>query len=1008
MKRHVLLGRLGISTSVFIAAASPVQAQTTTWVGGVTGSWHLGTNWSTGNEPEVGTNVTVGTGVSLTYNMGDSPVLNSVSLARSLELSGGILTTSLLNLNAGGSLKMDGGTLKDATISNNSLVTFTNTNSVFDAVTLAAGQPLSIGTTTNSGRLVVKNNLQYSNNQVFNLGINSNLYFDGANNIFDNATVNNLEDTNYTYIGVNGSNQSLTLGSNLNIAAAKYLFLYDQGYANTILNNNTSLISSQGGSWHASFKDINNTGLIGSNGTSSNLTFATDALLNNQAGGEIRASNGGVVGIYNATNLGKVRAIDTDSRVDLLGNYTTAQLSDVKSSNNGTISITNAGVLDNTGTTLDVATINGNGSGKFQLSGGKILGGTIQNSQQLSFTNTSNRLDGVTLAPGQGLNIGNVSTAGNAVIQNGITYSGNPTFNLGIASSLYFDGANNIFDNATVNNLEDTNYTYIGVNGSNQSLTLGSNLNIAAAKYLFLYDQGYTNTTLINNASLISSQGGSWYLVLKNINNTGLIGSNGAGSTLIFSADALLNNQAGGEIRASNGGVVGIYNATNLGKIRATDANSKVGLFGTYTTAQLSDVKSSNNGTISITNAGALNNTGATLDVATINGNGSGKFQLDIGKIVGGTIQNSQQLGFTASTSNILDGVTLAPGQGLNIGDVATTGTVVIQNGITYSGNPTFNLGINSGLYFDGASSIFDNATLNATDNTNYTFIGVNSNNQSLTLGANLVVNPTKYLYFYSQGYTNTGLPNNTILTTGQDATWFINASKFTNTDTLNVLGNSNLTIDTNTSATNAGNINIGSGSIIKLSTNATTGTTQTGGQTTVNGTLDVATATVPTTPLTLNGGVLKGTGNIIGAVINNGATVAPGNSPGTLNINGSYAQAAGGILEMEFAGLGAGQFDVLNVTGNATLDGLLTANLSYNPIDGQEFTIIQTTNGITGNFSAVQTNYPSYTALFSVFNNNGILKFSAISVIPEPGTLALLLVGASAFAWRRRRARRA
>ena len=68
------------------------------------------------------------------------------------------------------------------------------------------------------------------------------------------------------------------------------------------------------------------------------------------------------------------------------------------------------------------------------------------------------------------------------------------------------------------------------------------------------------------------------------------------------------------------------------------------------------------------------------------------------------------------------------------------------------------------------------------------------------------------------------------------------------------------------------------------------------------------------TDPLTLTGGVLKGTGEVKGDVVNNGGTIRPGASPGTLNVDGDFTQGSGGTLEIEVDGEGAGQFDVVAV----------------------------------------------------------------------------------------------
>jgi fibronectin-binding autotransporter adhesin len=92
-------------------------------------------------------------------------------------------------------------------------------------------------------------------------------------------------------------------------------------------------------------------------------------------------------------------------------------------------------------------------------------------------------------------------------------------------------------------------------------------------------------------------------------------------------------------------------------------------------------------------------------------------------------------------------------------------------------------------------------------------------------------------------------------------------------------------------------------------------------------GTIALEGGTVNTSTLT-NSGRLTGVGTVTGSVDNQSGAVAPGASPGTLTVNGSYTQGAGGSLEIEIAGTGAGQFDKLVVAGNATLGGTLALDL--------------------------------------------------------------------------------
>jgi autotransporter-associated beta strand protein len=78
-------------------------------------------------------------------------------------------------------------------------------------------------------------------------------------------------------------------------------------------------------------------------------------------------------------------------------------------------------------------------------------------------------------------------------------------------------------------------------------------------------------------------------------------------------------------------------------------------------------------------------------------------------------------------------------------------------------------------------------------------------------------------------------------------------------------------------------------------------------------------------------GGTLSGVGSINGDVISaGGANVKPGNSPGTLTINGNFFSS--GNLEFEIGGLGAGQYDVLDINGMAKFTG---GNIEFDFING-------------------------------------------------------------------------
>ncbi|OBU51733.1 autotransporter domain-containing protein [Stenotrophomonas maltophilia] len=107
---------------------------------------------------------------------------------------------------------------------------------------------------------------------------------------------------------------------------------------------------------------------------------------------------------------------------------------------------------------------------------------------------------------------------------------------------------------------------------------------------------------------------------------------------------------------------------------------------------------------------------------------------------------------------------------------------------------------------------------------------------------------------------------------------------------------------------------------------------TQTGGNTTVGA-----------------NGLLKGVGTLGTTRVD--GIIAPGNSIGTLTVNGDYVQGATGVFASELAP--GGRSDQLHVTGTATLDGTLVAlpepGVYYL---GEQFNILRADGGISGQFA--------------------------------------------------------
>ena len=139
-------------------------------------------------------------------------------------------------------------------------------------------------------------------------------------------------------------------------------------------------------------------------------------------------------------------------------------------------------------------------------------------------------------------------------------------------------------------------------------------------------------------------------------------------------------------------------------------------------------------------------------------------------------------------------------------------------------------------------------------------------------------------------------------------------------------------------------------------------------------------------------GGTLGGNGTITGVVTNNG-TLAPGNSIGTLNVSGSFVQAAGSIYQVEVNA--AGQGDRINVSGapgTATINGgtvqVLAQPGSY--ANSTTYTIVRATGGVSGTYAGVTSNFAFLTPSLSYDANDVFLTLALGQTAFTPTFLAL------------------
>lgn len=140
------------------------------------------------------------------------------------------------------------------------------------------------------------------------------------------------------------------------------------------------------------------------------------------------------------------------------------------------------------------------------------------------------------------------------------------------------------------------------------------------------------------------------------------------------------------------------------------------------------------------------------------------------------------------------------------------------------------------------------------------------------------------------------------------------------------------------------------------------------------------------------SGQTLKGSGTVVGAVtVASGATLAIGNSPGTVTFDNNLTLASGSISDFEINGLTAGLYDLAQGgIGIQTVAFNGTLNLAFQ-------------SGFNTEGSMKIFDFENYSGNFSVVNVSGLASgYSAsfndltgmVTVVPEPATWALFTAG--------------
>jgi len=668
----------------------------------------------------------------------------------------------------------------------------------------------------------------------------------------------------------------------------------------------------------------------------------------------------------------------------------------------GELEITNQGTISAAGGTLSVGP-NTSGivnTGTLEASSGATL--ELSYGESAPLTNTGGTIEaldgGVVEVQGPVITGGTLTTSGSGFIEivggntatlNNLTNAGD--FIVESAGSVSLEGAIN--NTGTFQLASTGGGTYIYING-NATLS-GSGaviMNSGGSNFISALESG----SVLANQSTIegvgSIVGSGW-----TIDNQSLINANSSGNTLDINGP-VVNNTA--TLEASGGATLGIFSTINNagGTIEAL-AGSVVLLQGNANIGG-GTLKTSGSGTIQSYGGAVLNGTTNTVtNAGAITLSSSEELYLE------GTIDNTGTITLN-DTCLGLEGATTLTGSGKVIMNsnscfLAFSESYTFTNESTIEG--TGSIGDSNEMQIINGSSGSIIANQPGTLDIYSTSAGF-TNDGKLIVDAGSTINIPNYFTNLSSG-TLTGGTYQVTGTLQIPADITSNAGNITLTGTssrildpssenalaglttnavkgsFTLAGNQNLT--TSGAFSNAGTMKVSTGSTFTVGGSGSY--TQTGGKTTVDGTLTTSsTASFPGGSLFLpaagsikiNGGSVFGNGGNLAANVTSNGTITPADSStatGKLNVTGAYTQNSKGALDINLAS--ASEFNQLFVSGAATLGGTLNIGLlnGFVPALNSTFEIL-TCAPCTGTFATVNGTAISGSEHFSVeYNSNNV-----------------------------------
>ena len=765
-------------------------------------------------------------------------------------------------------------------------------------------------------------------------------------------------------------NNGATLNNNANMTVGGNFTIFDGGTGTNTFNNTGAFTNSGGASLSRITTPFNNSGSVVVTGdVTVSGTFAW-------SGGTLAGP--GIVHVNNLfTWTGGTIAAGAEIDLSGLGSISTgvAKTLDGKLSNSGTLTIldnvSGTGVLHNTSqmdaasVTIQPAVIN-DGLLTIRPGTGTFFGGTLINSTGATLSLASN---GTTLATlivtGDVLNDGliNLQAGGAGATNAGFGVTTGTLTNSGTIRS---SGDSGIFFNRLSGNIVNNGALDVAdslrMDNEGHTFTQAGTVTIAAREQLFL--NGNVNRAALNlNSGLAIGTGSSLRLGNVTVNGPGSIQNSGtvfSGGTDIRTTvvnSGLITVEAMGntiDTIASNTGTIAITTTAGLGRLTVSNGFTNDGtiVLDAGANGQNAAIVIGSSGTLTLVNAA-----GATIRSITSGSAGSGAV---VGNVVNsGLIDAAHDLTITGaltipSTASgvVVDGagnLTVNGALSWGAGRIAGSAGSVLNTGGASSVSGAADLDTRS-WNNSGAATIGGTGSLRL-------FNGANVNNLA---GATLDITGSSLQAIFS-GLVGApvALNNAGTLTkvAGSAAIQLIDAVALNNSGTVNV---NEGTLLFTSFPTNSGTLNITAGAT--LSTN--------------NNNLS-------------NAGIIGGAGtlNLGTGTLTNAGTIRAGNSPGTLTIGGNLTLTSTSVLDFELGGTGAGQFDVVNVTGAAALDGAANIILvpGFAPVKGDSFQVLNALGGVTGQFAALGS--PTDTTFNAAYGLNGVTFDLAVLINRWTGT---------------------